>query len=192
MEASSLILAGALAAAAAVAVLRWAWAQRQRSATLNTAGWELMALAAVLGWAGAGAWGTSVVALVGMGAAFAVLTWAALMAPTGKVAASNRRVNMLPEAGEPRRIGRRVATFLIAVPLALLVSIGLAVVVRAMADLAGASEADSIALAFFSAPLIWSVLMYVLLIQQRRRGQWRVLLASALPILPVALTGFMA
>lgn len=192
MDAASLIAAGAFAAIAAVAVLRWAWAQRQRSAALNTAGWGLMALAAVLGWAGAGAWGVSVAALAGMGAACAALALAAVTAPAGKAAASNRRVNMLPEAGEPRRIGRRAATFLIAVPLALLVSIGLAVVVRALADLAGASEADSIALAFFSAPLIWAILMHVLLIQQRRQGQWRVLLVSALPILPVALTGFMA
>lgn len=192
MDAVSLILAGAVAAAAAVAVLRWAWAQRERSVALNTAGWGLMAIAAALGWAGAGAWGVSVVALVGMGAAFAALTLAAASAPAGKVSASNRRVNMLPEAGEPRRIGRRVATFLIAVPLALLVSIGLAVVVRALADLAGASEADSMALAFFSAPLIWAILMHVLLIQRQRRGQWRVLLASALPILPVALTGLLA
>ncbi len=192
MDAASLILAGAVAAAAAVAVLRWAWAQRERSIALNTAGWGLIAIAAALGWAGAGAWGVSVVALVGMGAACIALALAAASAPVGRVAASNRRVNMLPEAGEPRRIGRRLATFLISVPLALLVSIGLAVVVRALADLAGASEADSMALAFFSAPLIWAILVHVLLIQQRRRGQWRVLLASALPILPVALTGFLA
>ncbi len=192
MGAASLLLAGAFAAAAAVAMLRLAWAQRERSTALNSAGWGLLALAAVLGWAGAGAWGVSVTALVGMGVACVALTLAAASAPAGKAAASNRRVNMLPEAGEPRRIGRRLATFLIAVPLALLVSIGLAVVVRALADLAGASEADSMALAFFSAPLIWAILMHVLLIQQQRRAQWRVLLASALPILPVALTGLMA
>jgi hypothetical protein len=192
MDAASLLFAGVLAAAAAVAMLRWAWSQRQRSAALNSAGWGLMALAAVLGWAGAGAWGAAVTALVGMGAACIALALAAANAPAGKATASNRRVKMLPEAGEPRRIGRRLATFLIAVPLALVVSLGLAVVVRALADLAGASEADSIALAFFSTPLIWAILMHVLLIQQQRRAQWRVLLASALPIIPVALTGFVA
>jgi hypothetical protein len=96
---------------------------------------------------------------------------------------------MLPEAGESRRIGGRLLTFVITVPLALLVSLGLAVAVRGLAGLLGAGEADSIVLAFFAAPLIWGILVHVLLIQQRRRGQWLALLVGALPVVPVALTG---
>ena len=192
MDGTSLIVAGAIAAAVAVAVLRASWARPKRSAPLNTFGWGLIALAAALGWQGAGAWGASVVALVGMGAATVALTIAATTAPPGKTKASNRRVKMLPEHGEPKQIGRRIATFLIVVPLALLVSIGLAVVVRALADLAGASEADSVTLAFFATPFVWAILAHVLLIQQRRRSQWLVLLASALPVVPVALTGVLA
>src|SRR5690606_35226073 len=134
---------GALTAAASVALLRASWARPKRSMPLNAFGWGLIALAALLGWQGAGAWGASVVALAGMGAAAILLAVAAATAPPGKTRASNRRVRMLPEHGEPKQIGRRVATFVIVVPLALLVSIGLAVVIRALADLAGASEADS-------------------------------------------------
>lgn len=192
MNGTWLIVAGAVAAAAAVAVLRLSWSRRARSALLNALGWGLIAFAAVLGGAGAGAWGVAVVALVGMAAAALALAVAAATSPTGKAKASNRRVKMLPETGEPRRIGRRVATFLIVVPLALIVSLGLAVVVRALADLAGASEADSVTLAFFTTPFAWAILAHVLLIQPQRRAQWRVLLMSALPIVPVALTGVLA
>lgn len=189
MHGTALIVAGATAIILAVAVLRVSWARPKRSAALNTLGWGLVALSAVLGWQGAGAWGMSVVSLAGIGAALAVLVVAAATAPPGKVRASNRRVKMLPEAGEPKQVGRRVGTFLIVVPLALLVSLGLAVVVSALASLAGASAADSVTLAFFATPLVWAILAHLLLIQQRRRSQWLVLLASALPIVPVALTG---
>ncbi|HTM94792.1 MAG TPA: hypothetical protein VL100_03095 [Croceibacterium sp.] len=192
MDGTSLIVAGAAAAAGAVAALRASWARPKRSAPLNALGWGLIALAAALGWQGAGAWGASVVALVGMGAAAVALAAAAATAPAGKAAASNRRVKMLPEQGEPKQIARRVVTFLIAVPLALAVSLGLAVVVRALADLAGASEADSVTLAFFATPFVWAILAHVLLIQQRRRSQWMVLLASALPVVPVMLTGVLS
>lgn len=189
MDGTALIVAGAVAAVLAVAVLRVSWARPKRSAGLNLVGWGLIALSAVLGWQGAGAWGAAVVGLGGMAAALVALTVAAATAPAGKAKASNRRVKMLPEAGEPKQVGRRVGTFLIVVPLALLVSLGLAVVVRALADLAGASPADSITLAFFATPIVWAILAHLLLIQQRRRSQWLVLLASALPIVPVALTG---
>jgi peptidoglycan/LPS O-acetylase OafA/YrhL len=82
-----------------------------------------------------------------------------------------------------------VGTFLISVPLAMMVSIGLAVVIRALAAVAGASEADSMVLAFFTTPFVWAILAHVLLIQQQRRRQWKILLVSVLPIVPVALTG---
>jgi hypothetical protein len=192
MDGTSFLVAGAAAIAAAIVVLRISWARKARSITLNTLGWGLLAAALVLGWHGAGAWGAAVVSLVGMVAAAIALGIAALTAPPGKQKASNRRVKMLPEKGEPKQIGRRVATFLIVVPLSLLVSLGLAVVVRAIADLAGASEADSMTLAFFATPFLWAILAHVLLIQQRRRGQWLVLLVSALPIVPVVLTGALA
>jgi hypothetical protein len=152
MNGTPLIIVGAIAAAAAIGVLRLSWSRSVRSAPLNALGWGLLVLAAVLGWQGAGAWGAAVVALVGMATALAILAIAAATAPTGRALASSRRVRMLPEAGEPRRIGRRLGTFLIVLPLALLVSLGLAVVVRAIASLAGASEADSVTLAFFAHP----------------------------------------
>lgn len=192
MDSTALIVAGAISAALAVGVLRVSWERTERSFPLNSLGWGLIALASVLAWQAAGAWGVSIAALAGMASATVVLAVAAVTAPAGKAKASNRRVRMLPENGEPKEIGRRIATFLIVVPVALLVSIGLAVVVRAIADLAGASEANSTALAFFATPLVWAILAHVLLIQQRRRSQWLVLGASALPIVPVALTGIIS
>lgn len=191
MSANAYLLLAALAAAVSVAALRVSWARKKRSAPLNIVGWGLIALAAVLGWLGAGMWGASVAAMVGMGGAGLALAIAGATAPKGKSAASNRRVKMLPEAGEPKQVGRRIVTFLIAVPLALIVSIGLAVAVRGLADALGASPADSVTLAFFTAPIAWGVLLHLLLIQQRRRGQWLVLLVGALPVMPVVLTGVM-
>jgi hypothetical protein len=192
MDGTAILLAGAAAITAGIAVLRVSWARKKRSAPLNALGWGLIAAALVFGWQGAGAWGASVVSLVGMGVATILLGVAAATAPSGKAKASNRRVKMLPEQGEPKQIGRRIATFLIVVPLALIVSLGLAVVVRAIADLLGASNADSIVLAFFATPFLWAILAHMLLIQQRRRGQWLVLLVSVLPIVPVAVTGAFA
>jgi hypothetical protein len=189
MSSNVLLLLAALAAAVSVAALRASWAQKKRSAPLNVLGWGLIALAALLGWLGAGMWGASVAAMAGMGGAGVALAIAAAMSPAGKAAASNRRVKMLPEAGEPRQIGQRIVTFVITVPLALIVSLGLAVAARGLADALGASPADSVTLAFFTAPLAWGVLLHVLLIQQRRRWQWLALLASALPAVPVVLTG---
>ena len=191
MSTNVLLLLAALSAAASVAVLRASWAQKKRSALLNVLGWGLIALAAVLGWLAAGMWGASVATMVGMGAAGIALAIAGAMAPKGKATASNRRVKMLPEAGEPRQVGRRIVTFLITVPLALIVSIGLAVAARGLADALGASPADSVTLAFFTAPLAWGTLLHVLLIQQRRSGQWLALLVGALPVVPVVLTGVM-
>jgi predicted nucleic acid-binding Zn ribbon protein len=189
MNGTVFLLLAALSAVASVAVLRVSWAGKRRSVPLNLLGWGLIALAAVLGWLGAGAWGASVAAIFGMGAAGIALAVAAATSPEGKAAASNRRVKMLPESGERKRIAGRLLTFGIVAPLAMLVSLGLAVAVRGLLDWFGASEANSIVLGFFTAPIAWGTLAHLLLIQQRRRTQWLILLIGALPVVPVVLTG---
>lgn len=174
---------------AGVAALRLAWAQANRSRVRNGIGWSLLAAGAIAGGAGAGAWGVAVASLFPMGLALALLAVAAANSPPGKARASNRRVNMLPEAGEPKRLGRRIGTFLIVVIAGLASSIALAVAIRAAGAALGWSEADAIAAAFFTVPIVWGILAFVLLMQQSRRAQTLTLLGVAAPVLPFLLTG---
>jgi hypothetical protein len=88
---------------------------------------------------------------------------------------------MLPAQGEPRRIGRRLLTFLVTVPLAMLVSLLVALAARALAALGGWAEADSNALTLLLLPLLWGILAFALLMMPRRRTQilWLLLPAAA-------------
>lgn len=174
---------------AGVAVLRFAWSLPKRSAAWNGAGWALLGGAGLLAAAAEGAWGFSVAALAAMGAAFVALVAAGLRAPQGRVTASNRRVGMLPEKGEPSRIGGRVATFLLTIVAGFAVSVGLGLAVRWLGGLLGSSEANSNVLALYVVPVVWSVLVFVLLMQQRRRSQMLTLLACCVPALPMLVSG---
>lgn len=187
--ASSLLWLSAAFGVAGVGVLRFAWSLPKRSAMWNAAGWGLL-FASVLGAALAdGAWGIAVAAIFTMTAAMIALSVAGARSPSGRAAASNRRVGMLPEAGEPRRIGRRFGTFGLVIVAGLAVSIGLAVAMRGLGGMLGWHEANSNALALFTVPLVWAVLCTVLLMQTRRRNQVLTLVLCSLPILPVLLTG---
>jgi len=174
---------------AGIGVLRFAWSKRKRSIPLNTAGWALLALAAIGGGAAEGAWGVSVVSLFAMGAAALALAHAAATSPQGKGSASVRRVRMLPEMGGKLHLGRRVVTFLLVAIAGLAVSVGLGVALRGLAGIAGMSEANSNVAAFFAVPVLWALLSFFLLMLERRRGQILLLLACCIPILPLFLTG---
>jgi hypothetical protein len=175
----------AAASMAGVGLLRFGWGQARRSLAINATGWGLMALAIVLGAAGAGMWGVSVAALAGMGLAAVLLARAAAGAPKGKPAASNRRVRMLPEQGEPLRIGGRLLTFVLAAPAAMLLAVGLGVALRGLTVMLGGSEANANALGLLLPPLAWGVIAWLLLIQQRRRAQALIVLVCALPVIPL-------
>src|SRR3546814_1274144 len=60
---------------------------------------------------------------------------------------------MLPVKGEPRRIGRRLLTFLVTVPLAMLTSLLAALAARSLAGLGGWAEADGNGLTLLLLPL---------------------------------------
>lgn len=180
---------GALAAIGGVAVLRWAWSLGQRSAAANAAGWLLLAAAVLAGGAAEGAWGIAVVSLVAMAAAAVLLGWSAASAPAGRTSASNRRVQMLPEAGEPLRLGRRLATFALVGIAGLAASIALAIGLRGAALAIGWSEADANATALFAVPIAWGVLATVLLMQQSRKAQLAALALASAPLVPALLAG---
>ena len=164
-----LLLAGAVAAVAGVALLRHAWSLPKRSARINAIAWGLLALAVALGCAVAGMWGVAVEALVAMATAIVIMAHAAWTSPPSKAKASNRRVKMLPEAGEPLGLWRRVLTFLIVIGLGLFAACGFAVCARWIAALAGAGEADANVLGLFVMPLAWTFLAFFMLMSGRRR-----------------------
>lgn len=189
MNGNGLLLIGAAAAAGGVTVLRLSWSRGKRSHRLNIGGWSLLAMAASAGWNAAGAWGVAVEALVAMGTAFAFLARAAWSAPPGAAKASNRRVGMLPEAGAPLGLGRRLGTFVIVGVLALFASVGLALGVRLLAVLGGAGEANANVAAIFATPLAWAILAYALLMTGDRRRQFTMLALGSLAAVPAFLQG---
>ncbi len=174
---------------AGVGALRYAWSLPRRSPMMNGIGWGLLVLSSVGAGLAEGAWGVSVAALCATLAAFAMLTVAGIRSPARQAKGSSRRAGMLPERGEPRRIGRRAGTFLLTIVAGFAVSIGLALAIRGLGGVLGWSEANANVLALFSVPVTWSILVYVLLMQQSRHSQIATLLACCVPILPVLLSG---
>jgi hypothetical protein len=173
-------------------MLRFAWSHARRRHGLTLAGWLLIAAGAVLGWASAGAWGTAVAALLPMLAACVFLAVAALRSAPSKLKASNRRVGLLPESGEPLRIAGRLLTFALVGLLAAVLGAGIAVALGALLLLAGMSEANAYALALQLMPVIWAALAFAVLMQPSRRGQFKVLAFASLPIWPTLAAGALA
>lgn len=171
-DTGALVWIGAAGLVAAVLQLRRAWSLPRRSAMQNGIGWALMLVGAALALAGNGAWGLAVAALFGMAAAALLLAHAGWTAPKGKGRASDRKAHMLPEKGEPRHIGRRLLTFILTVPLAFAASLLAALGVRALAGMAGWSDADGNAMTLLLLPLLWGFLAFWLLMLPRRRAQF--------------------
>lgn len=181
---------GAATAVTAVAVLRLSWGRPARNAALNAVGCAFAVIALGAGAVYAGAWGIAVVSLFAMGAAALLLAWSAWQtSPNARRSASNRRVGMLPEAGEPARLGGRIATFLIVTVGGLIASVALAVASRSLAVTAQANEANANVAALFTAPLGWTILTFVLLIAPSRKRQLAVILGTIATAIPAILTG---
>lgn len=189
MPGGGLLPAGVAAAVAGIIVLRLSWGRSQRSIPGNTLGWLLLVGAAIAGWAAAGAWGAAVVSLWSMGAALAALSIAAWNSPPARRAASNRRAGMLPEAGEPAHIARRITTFFIVTIGGLVSAIALAVTARWLAAAGGASEADANVIALFASPLGWTVIAFLLLMTQSHLRRFVILAVPLAAALPALVTG---
>lgn len=187
------VWAGAAAAGAGVGTLRYSWGQAGRRAPLNRAGWAALALGVALGIAGAGAWGTAMVALAAMATAALILAQAAWAAPAGKAPRRTGRAGRQAtrpgggagakaEAGAapPLRLGGRLRTFLLGGPLALAASLLAALGLRAAVVALGGGEADATMLAFLGVPLIWAGLVGGVLMVEGAARRLRLVLAPAL------------
>jgi hypothetical protein len=172
-----------------VSVLRLSWARPGRSKPLNAAGWCLIAASLAAGWIFAGAWGVTVISLWAMGTAFVALAIAAWRSPATIRKASRRRARMLPESGEPLRVGRRSVTFLLVVLAGMVAAIALAIATRWVALLAGASEANANVLALFVAPLGWTIMTFMILMTERRKRQLAIILVTVATAIPAFAAG---
>lgn len=189
MALDPLYLAGLVAAVAAVGLLRLSWARPRRSASLNAAGWLLLGGSLSVGWAFAGAWGVTVLSLWAMGAAFVLLAFAAWQSSPAKRKPSNRRAGMLPEAGEPLRLGRRCATFLLVALVAMVSAVAIGITTRWLSLLMGASEANANVLAFFAVPLGWTILAFLILMSGSRKRQLAILAIPIASVIPAIVSG---
>lgn len=173
-------------------MLRYAWSQARRRQGPILSGWLLIATGGVLGWEAAGAWGTAVAALFPMLAACLFLAVAALTSAPSKLKASNRRVGLLPEGGEPMRIAGRLLTFALVGLLAAVLASGIAVALGLLLLLAGMSEANAYALSLQLMPVIWAALAFAVMMQPSRRGQFKVLALASVPVWPALAAGVLS
>ncbi len=169
-----------LLAAAGTIALRFAWDAREPTQIrLTLAGWAAIGAALAVLAARDGAWGIAMGALPVMLVAFGFLAREALAstAPARAARIAETEPSVRLHAADWRDVGRRVAIFLIAVPIAGAVSllVGLALAAAALAS--GALEADTITTALFVTPLVWSVLGVVLLLRPRAAPMLRPLAA---------------
>ena len=188
MEGGLVWLAAAVALVG-VALLRWSWSRKRRSAALNAAGWAAFALAMVVAGMEAGAWGVSVASMAAMGGALLLLATAAATSPPGRERITERRARILPDAGEPLHLGRRVLTFAEVVIGGLAASIALGVTLQISTRLIGWSEANANAAALLVVPLVWGILACALLMQDRHRTRHITLVLAIAPLLPALLAG---
>lgn len=191
MSGNALLAVGAAAGLSGIGTLRLSWGTAQRSVLLNAVGWALLGGALIAGWIAAGAWGATVVSLWAMGAALALLAAAAWGDPSARGKASNRRAGMVPEPGEPRQVLRRMTTFCIVTIGGIAAAIALGVMMRWVALLGGADEADANVLAFFAVPLAWATLAFALLMTACRKRQLAIIAISVVAAIPALISGSM-
>lgn len=192
MAGDAAMLAGAGAALAGIAALRLSWSRPRRSARLNALAWLMLGGAGVLGWTAAGAWGLAVIMLVATGAACLLLAHAAFERPrmVRRASAAMRTAAGTAPRGGWGRWGRGLLTFALTGPLALAVSVAVALALRLVALRWPVAEADGNVMVLGLVPLVWPLLTFAMLMAERRRTQLAMLAVPlAAAMLPLLLMG---
>ena len=170
MAGDALIWLSAALAVAGVAVLRVSWGKAKRSTPLNIAGWAALAAALVVADRAAGEWGITVAILVATGAAFVALAIAGAK-PVRKARARTVRTSHQGTDEMKSRPRSGLLTFAITGPLALAVSMLVALAVRSLIVGAGGAEADGNVSVLATVPIVWPVLAFALLMMSARKAQ---------------------
>lgn len=169
-----------LLAASGTIALRFAWdALEPARVRLTLAGWAAIGAALSVLAARDGAWGLAIGALPVMLVAFGFLLREAIAstAPNRAARITESEPTVRLHAADWRDVGRRVAIFVITVPIAGAVSLLVGLALAAAARASGAVEADTITTALLVTPLVWSVFGVVLLLQSRAASMLRPLAA---------------
>ncbi len=172
---------------AGVFVLRVSWARPSRSVTLNILGWGNILAAAVLAIGAYGAWGLAVSALFVMGTALLLLAPSIVRRPSWKRRPLDSGARADPRQRQNLALGRRVATFAIAGPAALLAALLLALALRSIFAGVGGVEADANVLVLACVPVFWSILATALLLMEHRRMQLATLAVAAVAAIPITI-----
>ena len=170
MAGDALMWAAAAFAVAGVAVLRVSWGKPKRSTPLNIAGWAALVVALVVADSAAGEWGITVAILIATGAAFVALAIAGAK-PVRKARARTVRTSHQGTDEMKSRPRSGLLTFAITGPLALAVSMLVALAVRALIVGAGGAEADGNVSVLATVPIVWPVLAFALLMMSARKAQ---------------------
>tara|TARA_Y100000815_G_scaffold129580_1_gene116982 strand:+ start:995 stop:1573 length:579 start_codon:yes stop_codon:yes gene_type:complete len=170
MAGDALMWAAAAFAVAGVAVLRVSWGKPKRSTPLNIAGWAALVVALVVADSAAGEWGITVAILIATGAAFVALAIAGAK-PVRKARARTVRTSHQGTDEMKSRPRSGLLTFAITGPLALAVSLLVALAVRALIVGAGGAEADGNVAVLATVPIVWPVLAFALLMMSARKAQ---------------------
>ena len=187
MAGDVLILASAGSAILGIAILRYSWHRTGRSVRHNTAGWLLLAIGAVGGWSGAGAWGLTVIMLVGTAAACIALAPGAFEMPKASRRAMAANGASGAEAGDWRR---GLMTFALTGPAALVVTIAIALAARDLAMRWPVAEADGNVMVLGLVPLVWPLLTFAMLMCTKRTSQIAMLaIPLTLSLVPLILLG---
>ncbi|WP_394652141.1 hypothetical protein [uncultured Sphingomonas sp.] len=157
-----MVLTAALALAiAGILLVRQGWGAK-RGVALG--GWAAVGAAVVLLAAGDGAWGIAVGATVAMLVAFGLLAREGLRtAPTRTPPQRQPASVTLPHRA--LGVGRRLLVFVLVVPVGVAASYVFAMGAEGAAARLGWHPADRTAIAFVTAPVAWTVLVSVQLIQ---------------------------
>jgi len=175
----------ALLAVAGMIALRMGWGRRQRA--LSVAGWAMLAGSAWAGAAAGGAWGVAVASLWAMGAACALIGWAAWQAPAPAAVRAGRTARALaPPPRAPLQIGGRLATFGIVAIGGLAASTALGLGAHWLTSIAGAGEANANVAMLYTLPVAWAVLAH-LLMTASRRSQGVIIAACLVTAVPALL-----
>ena len=188
MAGDVLILVSAGSAILGIAILRYSWRRTGRSVPLNIAGWLLLAIGAVGGWSGAGAWGLTVIMLVGTAAAcIALIPGAFEMPKASRRARAAANGASGAEAGDWRR---GLMTFALTGPAALVVTIAIALAARDLAMRWPVAEADGNVMVLGLVPLVWPLLTFAMLMCTKRTSQIAMLaIPLTLSLVPLILLG---
>ncbi|MBL8656193.1 MAG: hypothetical protein JNJ92_02395 [Altererythrobacter sp.] len=157
--------AAILAMAGAVLLIRLGWGGRRG---LAAAGWALAA--AALGWLtwADGAWGLATGLTAGSIFALLAVAQAGVVSParTPRRAAAVT-ATAAPMGAVPSDLARRIAVFLLVVPVSFLAALWLALAINAAMKGGAPLEANSVATLLFVQPTAWAALMAWQMVQPR-------------------------